>query len=56
MGNTSVSVTDTQKSKLIEFRARLEQESGRDISQGEAVEQAAELAIEHVEVCGGGES
>lgn len=51
MGNTTVSVSKSQKSTLIEFRSRLEQATGQDVSQGEAVEEAAELAIEHVENC-----
>lgn len=55
MGNTSIGVSKPQKSKLIEFNSKLEQRAGRDVSQGEAVATAAELAIEHVEECLEGE-
>lgn len=51
MGNTTIGVSDPQKSKLVEFNSLLEQRAGKDVSQGEAVRYAATLAIEHVEEC-----
>lgn len=51
MGETTIGVSESQKSKLVKFNSILEQEAGKDVSQGEAVAHAATLAIEHVEEC-----
>lgn len=51
MTDTTVSVNQSQKQNLIQFRSKLESETGHDISQGEAVSIAAELASDHVVDC-----
>lgn len=53
MGKTTIRVTQSQKASLIEFRSRVEQATGQDIPQGEAVERAARLASYHLKECGG---
>lgn len=50
-GKTSVSVTQTQKSALIELRSELERREREDISQGEALRRGARLALHHLERC-----
>lgn len=50
---TSISVTNTQKSALIELRSELERRDREDISQGEAVRRGSRLALRHLENCRG---
>lgn len=54
-GKSSISVSNTTKSELIEFRAVLEAEELRDISQGEALKRCSELALVHLRECSEGE-
>lgn len=42
MSHTTVTLTQAQKEELIQFKAQLEQETGEQISQGEAVAIAAQ--------------
>lgn len=48
MSKTSITVNESQKQSLIEFRSLVEQQTGEDVSQGEAVAIASEYAEEYL--------
>lgn len=41
---TSITVTEPQKKALIRFKSKLEANRGEEVTQGEAVKEAAEIA------------
>jgi len=51
VSNTTITVNQSQKEALIQFRSVVESKTSEDVTQGEAVSIAAELASDHIREC-----